>query len=372
VRFDVPLSSIAGARAVQRREMLRSARSGYDAKRQRLTAVFSDFGQVVITLDPPQPLSGRAAQVVASVLINLDMPEAFLDALASHARTSEARLQVAAHAGDDNLAAISALAQSVVRAISQGVGSAGKRPALQIEHLTRCYGSLAAVADLSLTVHAGEIYAFLGPNGAGKTTTMEVIAGLLAPTYGRVLVAGYDVWAEPLPAKAALGYAGDQAMLYERLTGREFLEFLAQLRGLPRSRAEPRIAYLLGVLGMAEQADRACGSYSLGMQRKTALAGALLHEPPVLVLDEPLNGLDPRSARQVKNMLAELAEAGLAVLLSTHDLATAEAVTQRAGIIHRGQLLAEGSAAELRALASAPDLETVFLTLTGEEARKVA
>jgi ABC-2 type transport system ATP-binding protein len=220
---------------------------------------------------------------------------------------------------------------------------------------------------LNMAVHRGEIYGFLGSNGAGKTTTMKMLVGLLQPSAGHAWIAGRDVWAEPLAAKAALGYVPDRSVLYERLTGREFLQFLAQMRGIPQIVAEERITQLLDLLELAEHADRLCGAYSFGMKRKLALAGALLHKPEVLILDEPLNGLDPRSARRLKDLFVELTTDGTTILLSTHDLATAEAVCNRIGIIHRGQLLAEGTASELRQLASAPDLESVFLNLTGEQ-----
>jgi ABC-type multidrug transport system ATPase subunit len=156
-------------------------------------------------------------------------------------------------------------------------------------------------------------------------------------------------------------------LLYERLTGHEFLDFMAQMRGLPRLIAHERIASLLDLLELTEHADRLCGAYSFGMKRKLSLAAALLHQPPVLILDEPLNGLDPRSARHLKDLLLEQAGCGTTILFSTHDLATAEAICHRVGIFHKGSLLVEGSAADLRQLASAPDLETVFLNLTNEQ-----
>jgi len=165
-----------------------------------------------------------------------------------------------------------------------------------------------------------------------------------------------------------LGYVPDRAILYERLTGREFL---AQIRSMPRQEADERIADLLELLELTERADSICGAYSFGMKRKLALAGALLHRPPVLILDEPLNGLDPRSARRLKDLFAELAAGGTAILLSTHDLATAETVCHRVGIIHRGRLVAEGSTDELREIVAAPDLETVFLSLTEGEPERI-
>lgn len=241
--------------------------------------------------------------------------------------------------------------------------------AIRTQQLTRSYKQVMAVDGLDLAVQRGEIYGFLGANGAGKTTTMKMLVGLLQPDAGRVWIDGHDMWSgsASLVAKAALGYVADRAMLYERLTGREFLAFLAQLRGIPRREANERIEQLLALLDLKERAESACGAYSFGMKRKLALAGALVHQPTVLILDEPLNGLDPLSARRLKDLFIELASQGTTVFLSTHDLATAESICHRVGIIQRGRLLIEGSAAELRQLAAASNLEDVFLTLTEQE-----
>ena len=244
---------------------------------------------------------------------------------------------------------------SVVRAV-----------AIRTENLTRRYKSFTAVDNLNLGVQPGEIYGFLGANGAGKTTTMKMLVGLLQPDAGHAWISGHDAWKEPLAARAALGYVADRSMLYDRLTGREFLAFLTQMRGIPEQVAGARVEHLLDLLELKDRADTACGSYSFGMKRKLAIAGALVHEPPVLILDEPLNGLDPLSAHRLKDLFAELAAGGTAIFLSTHDLATAESICQRVGIIHKGRLLVEGSASELRQVAAAPDLEAVFLTLTAE------
>jgi ABC-2 type transport system ATP-binding protein len=239
--------------------------------------------------------------------------------------------------------------------------------AIRTEHLTRRYKGFTAVDDLQLAVHTGEIYGFLGSNGAGKTTTMKMLVGLLQPDCGRVWIAGHDVWNEPMLAKAAFGYVADHTMLYDRLTGREFLDFLAQIRGMPEQVASERIEQLLDVLELRDRADTACGTYSFGMKRKLAIAGALIHKPQVLILDEPLNGLDPLSARRLKNLFAELAAIGTTIFLSTHDLATAESICHRVGIIHKGRLLVEGSSTELRQIAGAPGLEEAFLSLLAEE-----
>ncbi len=241
--------------------------------------------------------------------------------------------------------------------------------AIRTEHLTRRYKGFTAVDKLNLAVHVGEIYGFPGSNGAGKTTTMKMLVGLLRPDAGHAWIDGHDVWAEPLLAKAAFGYVADHTMLYDRLTGREFLDFLAQIRGMPEREASGRIEQLLDVLDLRGRAYTACGTYSFGMKRKLAIAGALIHAPQVLILDEPLNGLDPLSARRLKDLFAELAAAGTAIFLSTHDLATAESICHRVGIIHKGRLLVEGSSSELRQIAGAPGLEEAFLSLTAEDSR---
>jgi ABC-type multidrug transport system ATPase subunit len=241
--------------------------------------------------------------------------------------------------------------------------------AIRTENLTRRYKSFTAVDSLNLAVHAGEIYGFLGSNGAGKTTTMKMLVGLLQPDEGRTWIGGHDVWKEPLAAKAAFGYVADHTMLYDRLTGREFLDFLAQIRGMPEREASRRIEQLLDVLELRDRADTACGTYSFGMKRKLAIAGALIHKPQVLILDEPLNGLDPLSAHRLKDLFAELAADDTAIFLSTHDLATAESICHRVGIIHKGCLLVEGSSSELRQIAGAPGLEEAFLSLTAVDER---
>jgi ABC-2 type transport system ATP-binding protein len=239
--------------------------------------------------------------------------------------------------------------------------------AIRSENLTRRYKGFVAVDNLNLAVHRGEIYGFLGSNGAGKTTTMKMLVGLLQPDAGHAWIADHDVWNEPMLAKAAFGYVADHTMLYDRLTGREFLDFLAQIRGMPEQVASKRIEQLLDVLELRDPADTACSTYSFGMKRKLVIAGALIHKPQVLILDEPLNGLDPFSARRLKDLFAELVADGSTIFLSTHDLATAESLCHRVGIIHKGRLLVEGSSSELRQIAGAPGLEDAFLSLTAEE-----
>lgn len=247
-----------------------------------------------------------------------------------------------------------------------------QQAAIRTRELCRKYEDFTAIEQLNLAIHQGEIYGLLGPNGAGKTTTIKMLVGLLKPTSGDVWINKHHMVSQALQAKSHLGFVADHSMLYERLTGKEFLKFMAQMRSIPRKVADERIQELIDLLELGEHANKACGAYSFGTKRKLSLAGALLARPAVLILDEPLNGLDPRSARRIKDLLLKLAAEKTCVLLSTHDLTTAEAICHRVGIIHRHHLLLEGSASELRDMLCAPDLETVFLQLTTEQSEEVA
>ena len=239
-------------------------------------------------------------------------------------------------------------------------------PLIETLNLVKRYGSKTAVDQVSLTVHGGEIFGFLGPNGAGKTTTIKMIVGLLQPTSGTVKVAGYDVQVQPLPAKAASGYVPDEPNLYAKLSGREMLRFVGDLYGVERSQVERRIDELLRLLDLTQAGDDTIDSYSHGMQQKTAIAAALVHDPKVLVLDEPTVGLDPKSARLIKDILRQLADRGAAIFLSTHILEIAERMCDRIGIIYQGRLIAAGTMDELRAHGQAESsLEDIFLGLTG-------
>jgi len=236
---------------------------------------------------------------------------------------------------------------------------------LTVTGLSKAYGATPALAELTFQVRPGELYALLGANGAGKTTALRIIAGLLAPDAGSVDVFGVDALAEPARAKQLTAWVPDEPMLYERLTPWEHLEFIAGLWNLDPARAQARAEALLRRLGLWEVRGQRCGSFSKGMMQKTALAGALLHEPKLLLLDEPLTGLDARMAREVKDMLRELAAAGASLVLTTHILEVAERMADRIGILHRGRLLAEGSMAELQGRTRGADtLEEVFLELT--------
>ncbi|UCH60282.1 MAG: ABC transporter ATP-binding protein [Anaerolineales bacterium] len=240
-------------------------------------------------------------------------------------------------------------------------------PALiETELLTKRYGEKLAVDEVSFTVQSGEIFGFLGPNGAGKTTTIKMIVGLLQPTTGRIKVAGYDVQEQPLMAKAVSGYVPDTPHLYQKLSGREMLRFVGDLYGIAPAQINRRMEELLKLFDLTDAGDETIDSYSHGMRQKTALAAALMHDPKVMVLDEPTVGLDPKSARLIKDILRQMANRGAAVFLSTHILEIAERMCDRIGIIDRGKLIAVGSMAELRLLGKGETtLEEIFLNLTG-------
>jgi ABC-2 type transport system ATP-binding protein len=242
----------------------------------------------------------------------------------------------------------------------------GNPPLIETKNLVKRYGDKIAVNNVSFEVYAGEVFGFLGPNGAGKTTTIKLIVGLLQPTSGTVKVAGYDVQLQPLQAKAANGYVPDTPNLYPKLSGRELLRFVGDLYTLDPHQIERRIDELLNLFDLYQVGDDPIDSYSHGMQQKTALAAALMHDPKVLVLDEPTVGLDPRSARMIKDILRQMANRGAAVFLSTHILEIAERMCDRIGIINKGELIAVGTMEELRSLGKGEtSLEDIFLSLTG-------
>jgi ABC-2 type transport system ATP-binding protein len=239
-------------------------------------------------------------------------------------------------------------------------------PPLRIESLTHRYGDLVAVDGLSLEVGAGEIVGFLGPNGAGKTTTLRVCSGLLPPNAGRVTIAGVDLAATPLQARARLGLVPDEPFLYERLTPVEFLEFVAALYDVPPVLAAGRAGDLLERFELQGAAGDLLETCSRGMRQKVSIAAALLHDPPLVLLDEPLNGLDPHAVKALKDLLRERAARGLGVLVSTHLLEVAERLCDRVVIIHRGRKRAEGTPLALMAGHAGATLEDLFLALTAD------
>lgn len=238
---------------------------------------------------------------------------------------------------------------------------------IELQDLTKRYGKFTAVDRISLTIPRGELYGLLGPNGAGKTTTMRMIAGILQPTGGRVLIAGIDIAAEPIAAKQRLGFIPDRPFVYDKLTGAEFMRFVAGLYGQSGAELERRIDELLELFELLPWRAELTESYSHGMRQKLIIASALLHRPDVIVVDEPMVGLDPRSARLLKDLLREFVSRGGTVLMSTHTLEIAEAMCDRIAIVHGGQIAAAGTMTELRSHTASGDasLEELFLKLTG-------
>jgi len=247
--------------------------------------------------------------------------------------------------------------------------------AVEARQLTKRFGVVVAVDGVSFSVNRGEIFGFLGANGAGKTTTLRMLCGLVAPTSGQALIDGFDIFAQPMEAKARLGYLDEEPFVHPHLTGREFLGYVADLYRVPRgAERRQRIDQLLGLFELSGRDGELIGGYSHGMKQKIGLASLLIREPSVLLLDEPTNGLDPRSARLVKDLLEELATRGTTVLLSTHILEVAQALCHRVAIIDRGHIVATGTMDELRAQAGSEQasLEDLFLRLTaGPESREL-
>ena len=227
-----------------------------------------------------------------------------------------------------------------------------------------------AVDALDLTVYGGEFYALVGPNGAGKTTTLRMVVGLLAPDAGSICIEGIDALSDPVAAKQLTAWVSDEPMIYDKLTPYEYLEFVAGLWRIEPTAAEARARELIGWLGLEPHAHERCEGFSKGMRQKVALAGALVHDPKLIILDEPLTGLDAGTARQVKNVLRERVRAGGTVIMSTHILEVAERMADRIGIIAHGRLIAEGTLDELRRRAGngASNLEETFLMLVAEPA----
>jgi ABC-2 type transport system ATP-binding protein len=236
---------------------------------------------------------------------------------------------------------------------------------IELDRVTKSYGPKTAVHELSLEVGAGELFAFLGPNGAGKTTTIKMLCGLLFPTAGAVRVGGFDVARDGPRARALLSYVPDQPFLYEKLTGREFLRFVADMYGLPADSARRRVAEVVELFNLDEFVDDLTERYSHGMRQRTVFAAALVHEPKVLIVDEPTVGLDPRSVRQLKDLLRRQADGGTTVFLSSHSLDVVQELADRIAIIDRGRLIGCGPLEALRKQASVDgSLEDVFLRLT--------
>jgi ABC-2 type transport system ATP-binding protein len=238
---------------------------------------------------------------------------------------------------------------------------------ITLDHVTKTYGPKTAVQDLTLEIGAGELFAFLGPNGAGKTTTIKMMVGLLFPTSGRVLIGGHDLRTDGEQARQLLSYVPDQPFLYEKLTGREFLQFIADMYELPPDEGRRRIDEVIELFNLADFVDDLTERYSHGMRQRTVFASALVHQPKVLIVDEPTVGLDPRSVRLLKDLLRKQADEGTTVFLSSHSLDVVEELADRIAIVDHGRLISCGTLEHLRSHAALDgSLEDVFLRLTEE------
>jgi len=240
---------------------------------------------------------------------------------------------------------------------------------IELIHLTKKYGNLTAVDDLTLKIEEGEFFGFLGPNGAGKTTTIRMITGLIRPTSGRIILGGYDLAKEPLSAKKIVGFIPDRPFLYEKLSGREFLRFVAELYGMRNGIYRRRVEELLSLFELSQWGDELVESYSHGMRQRLVFSAALIHNPKIIVVDEPMVGLDPKGMRLIKEIFQDFVRKGGTIFMSTHTLSLAEELCHRIGIIHQGKLIALGTKEEIRRKAKLPEsrLEDIFITLTREE-----
>jgi ABC-2 type transport system ATP-binding protein len=243
---------------------------------------------------------------------------------------------------------------------------------IRITELTKRYGGFTAVDAISLEVPKGQLFGFLGPNGAGKTTTLRMIAGILRPTGGSVEIGGVDIAKEPIAAKSRLGFIPDRPFIYEKLTGAEFLRFVAGLYGQSGPRVDHRARELLALFDLDDWRDELVESYSHGMRQKLIISSAFVHRPEVIVVDEPMVGLDPKAARILKDLFREYTRRGNTIMMSTHTLEVAEAMCDRIAIIQSGRIRACGTMDELRQSAEdgARGLEHIFLRLTGESASR--
>lgn len=239
---------------------------------------------------------------------------------------------------------------------------------IDLINLTKDYGKVVAVNNLNLHVATGEIYGFIGPNGAGKTTTIRMMGGIIEPTAGKVVISGINMKKNPVQAKKIIGFVPDRPFLYEKLTGMEFLKFIADIYEVKAPVIKPRAQELLKQFALADWAHEIIEAYSHGMKQRLIIAAALMHDPRVLVIDEPMVGLDPAAVRMVKDILKDLSRQDVTIFVSTHTLSIAEDLCNRIGVIHRGALLAQGSIAELNLAARTGNagLEEVFLTLIRE------
>lgn len=238
---------------------------------------------------------------------------------------------------------------------------------IEIINLTKRYGNITAVSEINLTIPNGQLFGFLGPNGAGKTTTIKTLVGLLKPTSGVVKIEGFDVQKQPLQAKRVVGFIPDKPFIYEKLTGKEFLQFIAGLYQVNPHDVDKRISQLLDMFELNDWGDELVESYSHGMRQKLVMSAALIHQPTVLVVDEPMVGLDPKGARLIKKIFRDICDKGTTIFMSTHTLEIAEQMCDHIAIIQKGQIIAQGTIEELHRLAQTTktNLEDIFLELTG-------
>ena len=238
---------------------------------------------------------------------------------------------------------------------------------IKLENVTKQYGSFTAVNNLSLEIKKGEIFGFLGPNGAGKTTTIKMMTGLLKVNCGNITIGGFDIAKKPFEAKKIFGFIPDRPYIYEKLTGKEFLDFIAGIYRLDYDKKETKIKNLLQLFELDTWSDELIESYSLGMKQKIVMAGNILHDPDVYIVDEPMVGLDPKSAKIVKEIFIDLGKAGKTLFISTHSLEIVESLCHTIGIIMNGKMIAKGTIKEVKEMAKTEKsgLEDIFLTLTG-------
>jgi len=239
------------------------------------------------------------------------------------------------------------------------------QPVLEANHLSRTFGDFVAVDDVTFSLQPGEIVGFLGPNGAGKTTTIKMLTGLLGPSAGSARVAGHDIVTEPLEAKARIGYVPDTPNLYGTLKASEYLRFVGQLYKVPPARVEERMRPMLDMFDLTDVAGNYLDTFSHGMQQKVAITGAFLHDPQIVFMDEPTVGLDPRSARLIKDLMIRNRDRGRTIFFSTHILEIAQTMCDRVIIINKGRIVADARVDDLRAMRGEQTLEDIFLELTG-------
>ncbi|CAD5244828.1 ABC transporter ATP-binding protein [Thermococcus camini] len=235
---------------------------------------------------------------------------------------------------------------------------------IEIEGLVKRFGSNVALKGITFTVKDGEIYGLLGPNGSGKSTTMKILAGIIPPSGGKAIVNGIDVSKDPLRVKRIVGYVPETPVLYESLTPVEFFNFIGSVRGIPAEELQERVETFVRAFGIEKYLGEMIGSLSFGTRQKISLISAMLHDPRVLILDEAMNGLDPKSARILRELLLQFREEGRSIVFSTHVLALAETICDRVGVIYNGEIIAEGTVEQLKSFAHEESLEDVFLKLT--------